>query len=155
MLTTSPATIASPSAGLAPSETSASPVFTAIRSCRSRWRSRSSASRTASLTAIAARTARSGSSPYAVGAPKTAMIASPMNFSTTPPNDSSSLRTRSWYGESTALTSSGSSFSARPVNPTRSTKTTETIRRSSRELAGAASSGWPHAKQNRACSGFS
>jgi hypothetical protein len=41
------------------------------------------------------------------------------------------------------------------VKPTRSTKTTDTIRRSSRAPAAAASNGWPHAKQNRAPSGFS
>ena len=42
----------------------------------------------------AARTARSGSSSCVTGAPKTAMTASPMNFSTVPPNRSSSERKR-------------------------------------------------------------
>ena len=46
--------------------------------------------------ASAARTARSGSSSCATGAPKTAITASPMNFSTVPPKRSSSPRTRSW-----------------------------------------------------------
>jgi hypothetical protein len=36
----------------------------------------------------AAWSARSGSSSWAVGMPKTDMTASPMNFSTTPPHDS-------------------------------------------------------------------
>ena len=48
--------------------------------------------------ASAARTARSGSSSCATGAPKSAMTASPMNFSTVPPKRSSSARTRAWYG---------------------------------------------------------
>ena len=75
VFTTSPAIIASPCPGRASSSTIASPVFTAMRT----WRPSSSAQ---SRTANAARTARSGSSPYAVGAPKTPMTASPMNFST-------------------------------------------------------------------------
>ncbi len=69
--------------GRASSETSASPVVIPTRS--------SSPSSTAkSRIASAARTARSGSSSCAVGAPKSAMTASPMNFSTVPPRRSSS-----------------------------------------------------------------
>ena len=79
VLTTSPVAIPSPSAGLAPRSTSASPVLTAILT----WRS--SSSRAQSLIARAARTARSGSSSCATGAPNRAMTASPMNFSTVPP----------------------------------------------------------------------
>ena len=52
--------------------------------------------RAKSRIASAARTARSGSSSWAVGAPKSAITASPMNFSTVPPWRSSSARTRSW-----------------------------------------------------------
>ena len=88
VLTTSPATMPSPAAGRAPSDTSASPVWTAIRT--SRFVSSAAQSRIAS----AARTARSGSSSCATGAPKTAITASPMNFSTVPPNRSSSARRR-------------------------------------------------------------
>ena len=40
---------------------------------------------TASTSSSAARTARSASSSWAVGVPHTAITASPMNFSTTPP----------------------------------------------------------------------
>ena len=40
---------------------------------------------TASTSSSAARTARSASSSWAVGAPHTAITASPMNFSTVPP----------------------------------------------------------------------
>jgi hypothetical protein len=78
-----------------------------------------------------------------------------MNFSTTPPNDSSSVRTRSWYGARNARTSSGSRRSERSVKPTRSTKITLTTRRSSRGAAPVAASSRPQARQNRALSGFS
>jgi class 3 adenylate cyclase len=44
----------------------------------------------------AARTARSGSSSWAAGAPKTAITASPMDFSTVPPRRSSSSRRCAW-----------------------------------------------------------
>ena len=69
------------------SVTSASPVLTAIRTCSS------SSSRAQSRISRAARTARSGSSSWAMGAPKRATTASPMNFSTVPPKRSSSVRT--------------------------------------------------------------
>ena len=95
VLTTSPATIATPVSGRAPSSTIASPVLTAARICSSSSGSASSMSAIESRTAIAARTARSASSPYATGAPKTAITASPMNFSTVPPNRSISARARS------------------------------------------------------------
>ncbi len=84
------------------------------------------------------RTARSASSSCATGAPKTAMTASPMNFSTVPPKRSMSALTRSWYGRSVARTSSGSARSERFVKPTRSTKSTETTLRSSPAGAAAA-----------------
>jgi hypothetical protein len=84
VLTTSPAASGSP-----PIVTNASPVLTPIRSsipCSSAQ----------SRIASAARTARSGSSSCATGAPKMAITASPMNFSTVPPKRSSSPRTCSW-----------------------------------------------------------
>ena len=125
VLTTSPEAMPSPASGWASRRTSASPVVIPTRSSRS---SSSANSRIAS----AARTARSGSSSCAVGAPKSAMTASPMNFSTVPPWRSSSARTRSWYGPRSASTSSGSIDSARAVKPTRSQKTTVTTLRSRR-----------------------
>ena len=64
------------------------PVVTATRT----WSRPSSA--IASRIARPARTARSGSSSWAAGAPNTAMTASPMNFSTVPPWRSSSERRR-------------------------------------------------------------
>ena len=70
----------------------ASPVFTATRTWRSSRGSRAFISSTAWRTRSAARTARSGSSPCATGAPNTPITASPMNFSTVPPNDSISSR---------------------------------------------------------------
>ena len=96
VLTTSPATIPSPSAGRASTVTSASPVLTAMRI----WSAGCSTAQ--SRIASAARTARSGSSSCAGGAPKTAITASPMNFSTVPPCRSSSSRRRAWYGASSA-----------------------------------------------------
>ena len=147
MLTTSPEAMPSPSAGLAPRETSASPVVIPTRSS-------SSSSTANSRIASAARTARSGSSSCAVGAPKSAITASPMNFSTVPPWRSSSARTRSWYGRRTARTSSGSSCSAFAVKPTRSQKRTVTTLRSSRAARRVASDA-PHIPQRRNPSGFS
>ena len=67
----------------ASSETTASPVFTAARAARSRPVPRFSSSIPSGREP--ARTARSASSPCAIGAPKTAITASPMNFSSTPP----------------------------------------------------------------------
>ena len=66
----------------------------APRPCGRRCARRRSDSAATSRIASAARTARSGSSSCATGAPKTAMTASPMNFSTVPPWRSSSCRSR-------------------------------------------------------------
>ena len=65
---------------VAPIITAASPVTTPARAWipGPSWRTASTSSR-------AARTARSASSSWAVGAPHTAITASPMNFSTVPP----------------------------------------------------------------------
>ncbi len=102
MFTTSPEAIPSPASGRASSAISASPVVIPIRT------SSSPCSASLSRMESAARTARSGSSSCATGAPKTAMTASPMNFSTVPPKRSSSARTCAWYGCSSRRTSSGS-----------------------------------------------
>ena len=131
VFTTSPATIPSPSVGFASRETIASPVLTARRMCRSSSGSFAFMSAIPSRIAKAARTARSGSSPWTRGAPKTAITASPMNFSTVPPKASISKRRRAKYGCRIARTSSGSRRSARLVNPAMSTKSTVTTRRSS------------------------
>ena len=76
MLTRSPATMPWL---VAPRVTAASPVSTPARA----WMPGPS-TRTASTSSSAARTARSASSSRAVGAPQTAITASPMNFSTVP-----------------------------------------------------------------------
>ena len=89
MFTMSPEAIPSPLSGRASSETSASPVVIPTRT------SSSPSSRAQSRIARAARTARSGSSSCASGAPKSAITASPMNFSTVPPWRSNSERRRS------------------------------------------------------------
>ena len=81
-LTTSPVTSASP----APAMTS--PVLTPIRACKPR-------AVTASRSSTDARSARSASSSWRVGIPKTAITASPINFSTVPPCRSSAVRASS------------------------------------------------------------
>ncbi|TMK94944.1 MAG: hypothetical protein E6G37_01595 [Actinobacteria bacterium] len=68
--------------------TTASPVLTAMWISRSGWGELAFSCSMMRGIAKAARTARSASSPRATGEPKTAMTASPMNFSTTPPNRS-------------------------------------------------------------------
>ena len=76
VFTRSPATMPCPRA---PTVTAASPVSTPARACKPGKRPL-----TASTTSRAARTPRSASSSWAVGAPHTAITASPMNFSTVP-----------------------------------------------------------------------
>ena len=90
MLTMSPATMPW---FVAPIVTAASPVSTPARA----WMGCCSSPRlgTAVEISIAARTARSASSSWAVGAPQTAITASPMNFSTVPPCRSMTSRAMS------------------------------------------------------------
>ena len=132
VLTTSPATMPSPSSGRASSVASTSPVLTPIRTLRSSsglsWFNPSIAARIRRAAWIA----RCGSSSWAVGAPKTAMTASPMNFSTVPPCHSICLRSSWWYGRIRARTSSGSARSEAAVKPIKSQKRTDTTLRSSR-----------------------
>ena len=94
MFTTSPATSPSPCSGRAPSATTASPDSTPTRTAKLSSASSWFRSAIASKMRKPARTARSGSSSWATGAPKTAITASPMNFSTVPPNLSTSRRSR-------------------------------------------------------------
>ena len=72
-----------------------------------------------------------GSSSCATGTPNTAITASPMNFSTVPPNRSISSTIASKNGRSTPRRSSGSSRVAISVDPLRSAKITVTTLRSS------------------------
>ena len=68
----------------ASSATIASPVVTPTRTCELAVGSSSFSASIAPRIARPARTARSGSSSWAIGAPKSATTASPMNFSTRP-----------------------------------------------------------------------
>ena len=82
VLTASPATIPSP---VAPTDTATSPVTIPTRIARSGTPTSSPSAVTVASSSRPARTARSASSPRATGTPHTAITASPMNFSTTPP----------------------------------------------------------------------
>ena len=124
VLTRSPATIPWLTA---PIVTAASPVSTPARA----W-TEGPRARTASSNSSAARTARSASSSRAIGAPQTAITASPMNFSTVPPYRPITSPARSKYRVRVSRTSSASRSAAYGVNPTRSANRTETSRRSAR-----------------------
>ncbi len=91
---TSPQAIPWPSPIFASSETIASPVVMPTRTRSSRDGSSSFRASIAAMIARPARTARSGSSSWATGAPKSATTASPMNFSTLPPCCSRTCRSR-------------------------------------------------------------
>ena len=126
VLTRSPVTRPWPTA---PSAATASPVSTPTRAC-SGTPSRSPSAVTASTTTKAERTARSASSSWATGVPHTAITASPMNFSTTPPCRSTASDAVAKYSLRMVRTSSGSRPSASGVDPTRSANSTVTRRRS-------------------------
>src|SRR5439155_10780783 len=83
---------------------------------------------TASTSSKPARTARSVSPSAATGVPHTAITASPMNFSTTPPYRSITVRASSKYRLSSSRTSSGSGASNSDVNPAPSQNTTGNTR---------------------------
>ena len=152
MFTTSP--IAMPwTDASAPTETTATPVSIPIRTASGRsWFVSFSSSITAGIRS-ALKTARCASSSCATGAPYTAITASPMNFSTVPPNRSISRRTRAWYVARVSWTSSGSARSKREVNSTRSQNKIVTTLRSSRPRP-PASSAFPQAAQKTAASGL-
>ena len=82
MFTVSPATIPS---FAAPSVTATSPVTTPDRAANPGTPVSAPSCATALTRSSAARTARSASPSAATGVPHTAITASPMNFSTTPP----------------------------------------------------------------------
>ena len=82
VFTASPATMPSPTA---PRFTAISPVTTPARTARPGSPDSAPSSATAATRSSAARTARSASPSVATGVPHTAMTASPINFSTTPP----------------------------------------------------------------------
>src|SRR3954470_24378576 len=86
-----------------------------------------------------ARTARSGSSSWATGAPKIARTPSPARSLTVPSKDSITPIIRATASATISLSSSGSSRSPSAVEPTRSAKSAVTTRRSSRDVPGALS----------------
>ena len=119
-------------------------------------RSESSAFSSASRRCMASahRIARSGSSSCTIGAPNAATTASPMNFSTVPPNRRTSSAMASKNGRRTARRSSGSSRVESSVDAVRSANSIETTLRSSRSAGGSAiasagASGVPQAPQKR------
>ena len=107
--------------------------------------------------ASAHRMARTGSSSCATGAPNAATTASPMNFSTVPPNRSISSAIASKKGRSTARRSSGSRRAAISVEAVRSAKSMVTTLRSSTctRTAADGSRGEPQLPQKRLPGRFS
>ena len=99
-----------------------SPVFTPIRpSIPSGGK--------ASRIRTAARSARNASSSCATGTPNTATTASPMNFCTVPPYDSTIAFIPLKYATRSSSSASGSRDSAKAVEPTTSQNTTVTVLR--------------------------
>ena len=86
--------------------------------------------------------------------PNTAITASPMNFSTVPPCDSTIAFIRSKYRASSARSTSGSVDSPSAVDPVTSQNTTDTTLRTSREAAEAPSAA-PQPLQKPAPTGLS
>ena len=127
MFTTSPATI--PSA-VAPTVTATSPVTIPTRCANPGAPTSPPSAVTIATSSNPARTARSASSSSATGTPHTAITASPMNFSITPPYRATTTRHCWKYTESNSRTSSESLLSDNGVNPTRSPNNTEVTRRS-------------------------
>jgi len=113
---------ASPVASRSSVPVSTSPVLTPIRPS-------TPSSGSALRISTAARQARSASSSCAAGTPNTAITASPMNFSTEPPCDSTIPLIRSKYRASTACNASGSTDSPNAVDPTTSQNSTVTTLR--------------------------
>src|SRR4051794_20042371 len=103
---------------------------------------------------VAARTARSASSSCTRGRPNTAMIASPMYFSITPPCRWRMSRISAKYRCITSRSDSGSMLSPRAVESFRSQKTTVTVLRTSGVGADGAS-GVPQKPHSLNRSGFS
>src|SRR2546423_9252449 len=149
VLTVSPMTVYS-SAAWTPATTS--PVFSPTRSPSGAPPPRSSSStrRTARCIDSAARTARSASSSCATGAPKTAMMPSPVSLATCPPKVLTAPARAAITRSVTAPTRSGSRSSAQAVKSDRSPKSTVTTRRSVAGSSAAAGSAAPQWWQNRA-----
>ena len=76
---------------------------------------------------LGAASALAASFGLAVGRPNTAKIASPIYFSTVPPQAKICAVIRSWNSRSIVTTASGGMFSAMRVKPTMSTNSTATV----------------------------
>ncbi len=159
MLTASPITPVWEPSPTAPETTR--PLLMPIRSARGAG-APSERRRTTASIASAVSTVRRGSSSCVTGAPNTATIASPMNFSTNPSLASTSSVSSEKVSVISVRSSSGSRCSASVEKPTRSAKRTVTRRRSPTRdaVAGSAgpsvpSSGAPHEPQKRNPAGFS
>ena len=158
VLTTSPATIACPPSRAAATSTSASPVATPTRKLQPVGRRRG---RSGPVPAAApGRPVRSAAASVSVatGAPNSAITASPMYFSTTPPYWPTTRRAAAKNPVCSPRTSSGSERSTYGVKSIRSTKSTLIRRRSSCEGAPRAPPPvpptlTPHAVQNAASTG--
>src|SRR5262245_49230808 len=161
VFTASPATIPS---CVAPSVTATSPVTTPARAARPGTPASAPSSATEPTRPSAARTARSASPSAATGVPHTAIPASPMTFSTTPPSRPITVRAISKYRDSSSRTASGSRDSDNGVNPTTSQNSTEHTRRSATgatedepaaagEPGATTASACPHDGQNRSPGG--
>ncbi len=98
----------------------------------------------------AARTARSASSSWATGAPKTAMMPSPVSLSTWPPKVFTAPASAASTRSVTAPTRSGSRSSDQAVKSDRSPNRTVTTRRSAAGSVAAAGRAAPQLWQNRA-----
>ena len=141
---------------MAPRVTATSPVTTPARAASPGTPASAPSSATAATRSSAARTARSASPSAAAGVPHTAITASPMNFSTTPPYRPITVRARSKYCDSSSRTASGSRASDNGVDPTTSQNSTEHTRRSATGPAAGAktpgpaatASAAPHSPQN-------
>lgn len=108
----------------------------------------------ASRIARAAEAALRASSSRTVGTPKTAITASPMNFSTVPPCSSIRSRIRSNQRSVTDRRVSASSAPESAVEPTRSQKrTVTTLRPVGLAVTGPGAHGLPQEGQNRAPGG--
>jgi len=127
VFTASPATMPSPTA---PSVTATSPVTTPARAASPVASASAPSCPTVATRSSAARTGRSASPSVAAGVPQTAITASPMNFSTTPPYRPMTVRAAAKYRDSSSRTASGSRASDIGVKPTTSQHSTEQTRRS-------------------------
>src|SRR2546429_1341486 len=98
-------------------------------------RTSSAYSRAAAMMSSPARTARSGSSSWATGAPKSASRPSPIRVVTVPPYASTAWMARLIAPPITSFASSGSNRSLSAVDPATSANKAVTMRRSSRNSA--------------------